>query len=172
MTNQLAPPAPPATGVSAMTRSTPRQLEMDLAMTTKTVCLVRKIVGAHVRLWGLDSLIDVTTLVLSELLTNVVKHVPPVGTSSARSARLTLTRITGDAGDGLFLCVHDSDPALPKLTFAALDDEDGRGLALIAAIADEYGVTPAANGGKDVWATLFNRESAQPPTEYPPGDAQ
>ncbi|MCX4976469.1 ATP-binding protein [Streptomyces sp. NBC_00620] len=135
-----------------MTRSSPGQLEMDLAVTAKTVGLVRTIVRAHVRLWGLEPLVERTVLVLSELLTNVVKHVPPSGKSQTPSARLVLTRVPGD---GLFLCVHDSDPTHPQLTLASPDAEDGRGVSLIAACADEYGVTPATGGGKDVWLTLF-----------------
>ncbi|MFI6341204.1 ATP-binding protein [Streptomyces sp. NPDC050535] len=135
-----------------MTRSSPGQLEMDLAVTARAVGLVRTIVGAHVRLWGLEPLVERTVLASSELLTNVVKHVPPSRKGLAPNARLILTRVPGD---GLFLCVHDPDPALPQLGCTPLDAEDGRGISLIAACADEYGVTPATGGGKDVWLTLF-----------------
>ncbi|MFE7072589.1 ATP-binding protein [Streptomyces sp. NPDC057620] len=125
-------------------------------MTAKAVGSARRIVGELVCLWGLEPLADRAGLALSELLTNVVKHVPPSGNTGAPSARLVLTRVPGD---GLFLCVHDAEPAPPRMSLASLDDEDGRGMHLIAAYADEYGVTTAADGGKDVWVTFFHNEA-------------
>lgn len=142
-----------------MTRSTPGQLEMDVAVSTKTMGIVRTIVTAHLRLWGLGSLVDRAVVAVSALLDNVVKHVPPPAAGQAPVAQLILTRIPGN---GLFVSVHDAEETFPRPGVATVWDQRGRGLRLIEECADEYGVSPSTGGGKDVWLTLFNPD--RPPS--------
>lgn len=87
-------------------------------------------------------------LLLSELVTNAVCHgrVPPgrrVGT------RLTL------GGGCLRIEVADANDDLPLPRTAGEDDESGRGLALVDALADGWGTYRRAGGvGKCVWVEL------------------
>lgn len=152
MSNLLATPTDPP-GVRARTRSAAGQLEMDYVVTPRSVRIARAIVGAHLDLWGLGVLADRAELALSELLTNVWRHTRPNG-DGQRNAQITLTRTP----DGVALLVHDSDPALPILKSAASSEESGRGLQLVTAVADRFGVSLSPSGGKDVWLSLLQPE--------------
>lgn len=165
MADLLDLPAASSTGVRATTRSKPGQLEIDLDVSSEGVPIVRGIVSAHLKLWGLAGLIGGVTLAVSELLTNVLVHVRPDAPTEARNARLTVTRLPGV----LSVCVRDFDPALPQPSPSDSDAECGRGLALVLGVADDFGCSPI-NGGKDVWANfLFSddaRESSQERTAW------
>ncbi|GAB2882170.1 ATP-binding protein [Streptomyces deserti] len=153
MADLLELPAAPATGVRATTHSKPGHLEIDLDVTCEAVPIVRTIVRAHLMLWGLAGLLDDATLAVSELLTNVLRHVPPDARTGARNARLTVTRLPG----ALNVCVRDFEPALPKPAQSDADAERGRGLPLVIAFADDFGCSPI-KGGKDVWANFLIAE--------------
>lgn len=152
MANLLEVTLVPATGVRATTRSKPGNLEIDLDVTPEAVPIIRTVVRAHLKLWGLPGLIGNATLTVTELLTNVLKHTRPVASTGTRNARLTITRLTGV----LSVCVRDFDPALPKLSNEAADAEHGRGLHLVTAFADDCGCSEFT-GGKDVWANFLIR---------------
>ncbi|MEU2585310.1 ATP-binding protein [Streptomyces avermitilis] len=149
MADLLELTAAPATGVRAMTRSKPGHLEIDLDVTAKAVPIVRTIVCAHLRLWDLGGLADRVPLVVTELLTNVLRHTPPEARTGARKARLTITRLP----EVLNVCVRDSDRTLPQFSYTGPDAESGRGLNIVRAFADDFGCAPA-NGGKDVWVNF------------------
>jgi anti-sigma regulatory factor (Ser/Thr protein kinase) len=150
MASLLAHPTA-ATGVRGTTRATAGMLEMDYDVTPLSVRIARVIVSAHLRLWGLEKLVDTGALVVSELLTNVLNHTRP-DRDGRRSALITVTRTP----DGVALCVHDEDPSLPQRRCAGDEDEDGRGLQLVSVIADQFGVSRTPSGGKDVWLTLLS----------------
>ncbi|AKH86742.1 hypothetical protein AA958_13595 [Streptomyces sp. CNQ-509] len=91
---------------------------------------------------------ETAVLLLSELVTNAVCHgrVPP--------GRQIGTRFTLDAGC-LRIEVADANDDLPHPRIAGEDDESGRGLALVDALADDWGTYRRANGiGKCVWVRL------------------
>ncbi|MGW4732618.1 ATP-binding protein [Streptomyces shenzhenensis] len=155
MADLLALPAPSATGVRATTRSKPGHLEIDLDVTSEAVPIIRNIVHAHLKLWGLAGLVDDVRITVSELLTNVLQHVAPDARTEVRNARLTVTRTPG----ALNVCVRDFEPALPKLSHQEADTEGGRGLHLVKALADDFGASPV-KGGKDVWATFLISDGA------------
>jgi anti-sigma regulatory factor (Ser/Thr protein kinase) len=80
-------------------------------------------------------------LVLSELVQNVSQHTRGDG-------ELVLS-----IGGGVLIEVRDGDPAPPHLQTPDIQRLGGRGLLLVAAMADEWGARPAG-GGKIVWARL------------------
>lgn len=87
---------------------------------------------------------DIAELLLSELLTNAVRH------SRVRGRHIEVRCVL----DGKTLRVEVSDAGLgrPVLRAAGGDDESGRGLALVAALAADWGVLPRCHGiGKTVW---------------------
>lgn len=98
--------------------------------------------------WKLGELTDSAELVLSELMTNAVRH--------ARSprGRLVETRYERTA-TGVRIEVHDANPHLPRMRRAADTDEYGRGLLLVDAVTGHrWGVTSREGVGKLVWAHL------------------
>jgi len=106
---------------------------------------VRRIISAQLRYWHLDPLIDHAALGVTELLTNVHRHAQP-DKSCTVEVELLLER--------LMVSVHDHDPRLPTVRAAGASSTSGRGLALIAAVSESWGVRPADGTGKVVWFTL------------------
>ena len=81
-------------------------------------------------------------LVLSELVTNAMVH-----------ARAGCTIEVQHHDDLLRLDVRDPSPAPPTMSSARPVDIGGRGLRLVAAVAQAWGWEPT-DGGKRVWAHL------------------
>ena len=90
----------------------------------------------------LDEVVDTATLLASELATNALVH----GRGRVE-LRLRLTR------DRLVLESADSGQQMPRRRRAGDDDEGGRGLQLVATLADRWGFR-ATDEGKVVWAEL------------------
>ncbi|MFJ5866041.1 SpoIIE family protein phosphatase [Streptomyces parvus] len=99
----------------------------------------RRLVRAQLERWSLSELMDVTELVVSELVGNALRH--GGGPSGLRLLR----------HDRLCVEVSDIGPDLPRIQHAPLSAEGGRGLQLINMLCRRWGScrTP---GGKVVWA--------------------
>lgn len=111
----------------------------------RTACHLRRIVSAHLRLWGMAALADAAELAVSELMANVIHHVP--------DGRCTVAVLRQDSG--VRLEVTDGSPELPEPRTAGVWDESGRGLALLGLIADAWDAKPTEDGrGKTVWCEL------------------
>ncbi|WP_414166780.1 SpoIIE family protein phosphatase [Streptoverticillium reticulum] len=91
------------------------------------------------REWSLDELEFTTELVLSELVTNAIRYA---------SAPILVRLIHGNR---LTCEVHDASSTSPHLRYAAMEDEGGRGLFLVAQLTAHWGTryTPT---GKIIWA--------------------
>ncbi|MFF4408970.1 ATP-binding protein [Streptomyces sp. NPDC001262] len=96
--------------------------------------------------WGLRSLEDPALLVLSELLTNAVRH---AHVSPGREIETSFRR----EGNGVRIAVDDADSERwPELRDQ--HGEGGRGLILVRGLADRCGVSHRRGVGKSVWAVL------------------
>jgi serine/threonine-protein kinase RsbW len=108
-----------------------------------------------------DDLIDTAVLVISELATNAILAVQE---SAAQPGAL----VSGQARVALVICrvrdvvrleVHDSACVpLPPVRHSDDDDETGRGLVVVATLAERWGWQPTASG-KVVWCELALRQS-------------
>jgi anti-sigma regulatory factor (Ser/Thr protein kinase) len=99
--------------------------------------------------WGLDGLADCAELVLSELMTNAVRH------AGSPRGRLVETRYERVAGSCVRIEVHDANDGVPQMRRAGEDDEGGRGLALVDALTGRrWGVGSRQGVGKLVWALV------------------
>lgn len=89
--------------------------------------------------WGLEKLVFTTELVVSELVTNAIRYGRP-------PSRLRLIR------DRALICeVSDFSSTAPHLRRARALDEGGRGLFLVAQVAQRWGTRLEAHG-KTIWA--------------------
>lgn len=121
---------------------------MELQALPSRIGQVRRILSAQLRYWHMDPLIDRAVLGVTELLTNVHRHAQPDKTCTVKIELLL---------DRLMVSVHDHDPRLPVV--ADIKDTEplatcGRGLAMVAAVSESWGVRPDGESGKFVWFTL------------------
>ncbi|MFH8610374.1 ATP-binding protein [Streptomyces sp. NPDC018029] len=114
--------------------------------------------------WGIDGeRADDVTLCVSELATNALLHGVPPG----RGFRLHLNHADGV----LRVEVHDSGGGWPRCGGIEDDDdadESGRGLLLVAALTDKWGVTER-DPGKIVWFEINTGVSSR---AFPPARAR
>ncbi|MEU6302421.1 ATP-binding SpoIIE family protein phosphatase [Streptomyces chartreusis] len=102
----------------------------------------RDVVREQLHDWGLARLADTAELLVSELVTNAVRH------SHGHPVELRLVR-----GDTLLCEVDDDDHDLPTLLSAGPFDDAGRGLRMVSMLAREWG-TSRTSAGKTVWFEL------------------
>ncbi|MFG2466847.1 ATP-binding protein [Streptomyces canus] len=133
-----------------------RHCTVELQALPSRIGQVRRILSAQLRYWHMDPLIDRAVLGVTELLTNVHRHAQPDKTCTVE-IELLLDRLT--------VSVHDHDPRLPVV--ADIKDTEplatcGRGLAMVAAVSESWGVRPDGESGKAVWFTLPTPAAARP----------
>jgi anti-sigma regulatory factor (Ser/Thr protein kinase) len=111
---------------------------------------VRHLVTEHLKRLRLPpDYVDNAVLATDELFANAVQH--------ARTGPGDTVTLTIECGDHeLRVTVGDHSPLPPRLRTAGGAEESGRGLAIVAALADDWGVAPPEPGrpGKRVWFTL------------------
>jgi anti-sigma regulatory factor (Ser/Thr protein kinase) len=105
----------------------------------------RAVVRGRLHDWNLDSLADLAALLVSELVTNSLRHATgPIGVRLVRPAGLS---------DVLLVEVSDPLPDPPRRRVARPGDESGRGLQLVALSSRRWGTRPG-EAGKTVWFEL------------------
>jgi anti-sigma regulatory factor (Ser/Thr protein kinase) len=118
-------------------------VRVELDPDPSATATARQVVYDACRAWRLDHVQDAAQLVITELVTNVVRH-------AGTRMEISLTAGTGV----LRLAVRDGSPALPRPDVPGVTlAENGRGLVVVQALAIEWGATPSG-GGKVVWAVL------------------
>jgi anti-sigma regulatory factor (Ser/Thr protein kinase) len=108
----------------------------------------RQLVRETLARWGLYDQIDHTVLIISELVTNALRH-------GAGTITIQLSR----AGHDLRIEVHDHGPGRPDRRHAGTGDEGGRGLEVIDGLVSMYdgqrGCTDDdAGSGKTVYVVM------------------
>lgn len=113
-----------------------------------SVADARHRVRARLREWETDEgLRDDAEMIVSELFTNAVMH----------TGSEFITCGMGYDGTRLRLEVSDQGraPTAPRPRAAGVDEEGGRGLLLVGALSQAWGVRPTDDGGgRVVWAEL------------------
>jgi histidine kinase-like protein len=133
-------PGAPGGAVCAL-RPTSTSSRQAREFTTTTLCS-----------WGLDDLVDDAVVIISELVTNAVRHGVPPYAATAGDAPIKLSLVR----QGPFVVLIVSDPSDDDPKQRPADDvcENGRGLHVIEALSRAWGWTPLPHAGKAVWAAL------------------
>lgn len=126
---------------------TEREACWDLPSEPEFVAKARTMVRETLDGWGLCAEIGDTELIVSELYTNAVVYGGP---------RIVLTlRLAGPVLGG---AITDHGTDTPRLAPACELAEHGRGLAIVDALAERWGIDPLPDGaGKTVWFTMKRR---------------
>jgi anti-sigma regulatory factor (Ser/Thr protein kinase) len=111
----------------------------DLPADPAVVADARARAARQLAAWGLEEITFTTELLVSELVTNAIRHAhEPI------QLRMIL--------NGVLSCeVFDGSSSAPQLRRADRYDEDGRGLMLVAQLAERWG-TRHNEAGKIIWA--------------------
>ncbi|KQX53647.1 hypothetical protein ASE09_05645 [Streptomyces sp. Root66D1] len=126
-----------STGRPAYSQTLPREPE--------SAAVARRLVRTALTLWGLESLIEDATLVVTELVSNSVDH------GRLPSIRVLVSR---PVANGVRLGVVDRSRTVPMLRLDSDADQlRGRGLLLVDALAEQWG-TELYRWGKQVWVEL------------------
>jgi len=131
-----------------------RVVSWDLPSEPAIVGKARSMAARQLAEWGLEELVLTTELMVSELVTNAIRH-------GAGPIRLRLIR------HSVLICeVADASSTSPRLRHPRTTDEGGRGLFLVAQLSRRWG-TRYTEGGKLIWAEQDLPAPAQVPAEPP-----
>ncbi len=139
---------PPAPWAALRTPSGPPPAgAVALPPTPCSVAAARRFADRLLTDWGLQELAADAALLLSELVTNAIVHVP----DATGDVQLLVSRTP----DHLVVQVTDAGGCLPLCTEAGPDSENGRGMWLVEQLAAQWGHHASGTGaGKTVWFTL------------------
>ncbi|MFH9349609.1 SpoIIE family protein phosphatase [Kitasatospora sp. NPDC017646] len=139
----LAPPRPSDDVALLVARTrllAPDQVATwDVPDDFSAVSRIRNACGDQLTAWDLEELTFTTELILSELVTNAIRY----GTEPIRVRMLRDTSLVCEVSDG--------SSTAPHLRYADTTDEGGRGLFLVAQLAERWGTRYTARG-KVIWA--------------------
>jgi serine phosphatase RsbU (regulator of sigma subunit) len=111
----------------------------DVPVDPAAVADLRARATHQVEIWGLPELAMTTELIVSELVTNAIRHAaPPLSLRLLRDSHLTCE-------------VADASSTAPRLRHARSTDEGGRGLFLVAQLSHRWGARYTSEG-KVIWA--------------------
>jgi PAS domain S-box-containing protein len=136
----------------------------QVAQSSTTLAPVPQSAGAARRfvaqlLAGRDPMVvDVATLLVSEVVTNALLH-----------AHTDIEVRCRRFGGGIHVSVRDSNPLMPARRVYAEDASTGRGLGLVEALATTYGVLAVPGDGKVVWFTVDPAARVPTPADWAPG---
>ncbi|WP_433891179.1 ATP-binding protein [Streptomyces sp. CA-111067] len=130
---------------------------IQLSATPTAVGMSRAFVRQMLRTWQLADFTDSAELIVSELVTNAVR-----ATGSAEPCpkwqSVTADHVIGVQlrllHGSLFIEVWDRGDGRPAVPEQSDDAECGRGLFLVRAVSEKWGVHRPDTGGKVVWAKL------------------
>jgi serine phosphatase RsbU (regulator of sigma subunit) len=130
----------PRAGKVARTEQGPMDtIETQLPSSMESPLLARAFLRATLETWKLDGFGDITELLASELVSNVVVHV-------GRPMTLRITR----QPSAIRVDVEDPSDELPQLRHPGIDEEHGRGVLFVSELAADWGAE-RTEGGKTVW---------------------
>jgi anti-sigma regulatory factor (Ser/Thr protein kinase) len=146
---------PAGSGLSYLPRIATQAPSVD----PRSISQARRFATETMRRWGITDRESDVAIVVSELLTNAVRHGLPLAVDPPdRPIRLGLLH----AGPAVLCAVADPSEHLPVPREPRWLEENGRGLHVIASLSDKWGACPSPGEvGKVVWATFSTTPAAR-----------
>ncbi|MEU1183913.1 SpoIIE family protein phosphatase [Streptomyces sp. NPDC005820] len=126
-----------------------RVASWDLATDPAVVSGARAQASGQLAAWGLEDMTFTTELMVSELVTNAIRY----GKAPIQLRMILQSTLTCE--------VSDASSTAPHLRRARVSDEGGRGLLLVAQLAQHWG-TRHNREGKVIWAEQLLPDSGSP----------
>ncbi|MDQ1010577.1 anti-sigma regulatory factor (Ser/Thr protein kinase) [Streptomyces sp. V4I23] len=119
--------------------------ELPFLAEAAEVATIRRVLHNRLSLWGLPNVVETAQLCVTELVANVIRH---VGDGTPATLAVSMS------GSCLRIELRDPDSrALPTLLRAQEYDETGRGMALVDAMTERWGVLLRGDS-KVTWCEL------------------
>ena len=149
-----SPPAPDVAG--AGWSSVPRVATRTPVPVTRSIATARAFTVRTLQKWGAESRGDDAAAVVTELMTNALRHALAELRADSRGTPAWPIRLgLVDPGPYVICAVADPSIALPALRHPEWQDEAGRGLLVVRSLSDQWGCCAAPDGqGKVVWAAF------------------
>ena len=129
-------------------------MTLTLPAAGRAAWVARQVTRETLAAWRVAHLEETAVLLISELVTNAVRH--------ARPGRLAMALYLDADGAWLRIEVHDADPRMPQPRTPDMLDGSGFGFVLLEALAGKWGVRQTVTG-KAVWAELDTWQVANHP---------
>ncbi|WP_050514666.1 ATP-binding protein [Streptomyces rimosus] len=130
----------------------------------RTIAEARRFTATTLEGWGIHaSVVTDATLVVSELVSNALRHAAPVPTAAEGPGSDVLCAAwlaLAHDDSGILCAVSDSGSRTPALAPPDPFAGSGRGLWIVDRISESWGWTPPDALGKTVWAQLAASEPA------------
>ncbi|WP_460308810.1 ATP-binding protein [Actinocorallia aurea] len=137
-------PTPPSSGTDRLVR---RPLSSDPG----SPGAARDFTRETLRGWDLSCVFGDAAVVVSELVTNAVRYGLP---GRHKVARAPIQLILMAQERRVLAIVTDPNPEPPVLAEPDEFAESGRGLQVVAGLAEAWGWAPLSTGGKAVWSSF------------------
>ncbi|MGW1890392.1 ATP-binding protein [Streptomyces sp. NPDC002004] len=108
-----------------------------------------------------ESVIDDAVLILSELLSNACRHGRPLGDALAGDGDVRAAWCVGPTGRLTVEVTDGGGPTRPVPATPSVTARGGRGLNIITALADDWGVRDDARGEVTVWVVVQDGVSVE-----------
>ncbi|WP_435128775.1 ATP-binding protein [Actinacidiphila sp. bgisy144] len=125
----------------------PRNVTAAGELGARQVGLMRRLACAALDQWGLQAVAEDLALVISELVTNALRH----------GGGCTSVCLAHGAAGTIHLEVRQKARCLPQVLPTSAEDESGRGLLIVSSLSDSWGV---GESGDSVWCTLAPKAGA------------
>ncbi|MDQ0991802.1 anti-sigma regulatory factor (Ser/Thr protein kinase) [Streptomyces sp. V3I7] len=103
-----------------------------------------------------ETVIDDAVLILSELLSNACKHGRPLGDAQAGDGDVLAAWRVDPRGRLIVEVTDGGGPTRPAPATPSVTAHGGRGLNIITALADDWGVRDDARGEVTVWVVVHS----------------
>ncbi|MFE7274484.1 ATP-binding protein [Streptomyces sp. NPDC057623] len=114
---------------------------------------LRRISADHLRLWGVGSCVDTAKLLISELVTNAVRY------GETEDVTFSVSYWRGEVR----IEVADGTPGRPQVKRPTTDEESGRGMLIVEALAENWGTS---KDGTTTWCTIAVPEPLVPKSGF------